>query len=182
MADAIRASFARVWGLRLVYVALCLVIILFALLPLQTEPRLWVGPNLMLALTFAWALRRPELVPIPLVAVMFLLSDFLQMRPPGLLSALAVIATARLQGRARIMRERSILREWFSAGIAVLVVLFGYRVLLGVFFIDRPQLVVTLSEAVMTIAFLPVMVAFSSLFFGIRRAAVGEVDSLGHRL
>ena len=45
------------------------------------------GPDLMLAFTFAWVLRRPDYVPVLLIAAIFLLEDMLLMRPPGLWTA-----------------------------------------------------------------------------------------------
>lgn len=182
MAEAIRASLPRIWGLRAAYAGLFLVLMMFGLLPLETLPRLWAGPDLMLSLTVVWAIRRPELVPTLLIAALFLLSDLLQMRPPGLMAAIAVFALHRLKRRARAMRDRNFLAEWLAASVTTAVVLLGYRLALGLFLLDKPQLSVTLSQMVMTIAFYPVTAAFSILFFGLRRAAVGEVDSLGHRL
>ncbi|PJE30460.1 hypothetical protein PSM7751_03237 [Pseudooceanicola marinus] len=182
MADAIRASAPRQWALRVAYAALCLALIMFALLPLETVPRLWAGPDLLLGLTLVWSLRRPELAPLPLIAAIFLLSDLLQMRPPGLMAAIATYVIYRTQRRARPMRDRSFLAEWMTASIAATLVLLGYWLALGLFFLDKPPVPVVLTQLVMTALFYPVLAAFSSAVFGLRRAALGEVDSLGHRI
>lgn len=182
MADVIRASATRMWALRGAYAALCLVLIMFALLPLETTPRLWAGPDLLLCLTMVWSLRRPELAPLPLIAAIFLLSDLLQMRPPGLMAAIATFVIHRTQRRARFMRDRAFLAEWLSASIACAFVLLGYWLALGLFFIDRPPFTIVASQLAMTVVFYPVLAGLSAFFFGLRRTAVGEVDSLGHRI
>lgn len=182
MADAIRTSATRQWALRGAYAALCLGLIMLSLLPLQTVPRLWAGPDLLLGLTLVWSLRRPELAPLPLIAAIFLLSDLLQMRPPGLMAAIATYVIYRTQRRARTMRDRTFATEWVTAAVAAACVLLGYWLALGLFFLDKPPLPVTLSQLVMTALFHPILAALSAAFFGLRRAALGEVDSLGHRI
>lgn len=182
MAEAIRASMPRTWGLRLVFTGLFLLLIMFALMPLETTPRMLAGPDLTLALTLVWAIRRPELVPTPLLAVLFLLEDLLTMRPPGLYAAIAVFCVHRLKRRSRAMRDRTFLAEWLAAAITTTIILLGYRLALGLFMLDTPGLVVTLSQLAATILVYPILAGVSVLLFGLRRAAVGEVDSLGHRL
>jgi rod shape-determining protein MreD len=56
-------SRSRLWVMRLSFVALALVILFFHLLPLETTPRPWAGPDLLLGFACAWGLRRPEYVP-----------------------------------------------------------------------------------------------------------------------
>ncbi|QPM91921.1 rod shape-determining protein MreD [Pseudooceanicola algae] len=182
MADAIRASVPRIMGLRLAFVALYIGLMMFSLLPLETVPRLLAGPDLMLALTLVWAIRRPELVPSPMLAVLFLFSDLLLMRPPGLLAALSLFLIHRLKRYSRAMRERTFLTEWLAASVTCAVILLSYRLGLVLFVLDRPQIAVTLSQLVATVAIYPAASVFSNLFFGLRRAAVGEVDNLGHRI
>ena len=64
------------WMMRAVYLGLCIFVIFLHLLPLDTQPRAWAGPDLMLALTFAWTLRRAEYVPPLLVAAIFQIVRF----------------------------------------------------------------------------------------------------------
>ena len=182
MAEAIRSSLTRVMSLRIAFVALYMALMMFSLLPLETVPRLLAGPDLMLALTLVWAIRRPELVPGPMLAVLFLLGDLLLMRPPGLMAAIALLGVHRLKRHARAMRDRTFLAEWLAAATTCAAILIGYRLALILFFLDRPQIAVTLSQLIATVLAYPVVSVFSNLFFGLRRAAVGEVDNLGHRI
>ena len=88
---------ARIWGMRGMFLALALVLIFIKLLPLDFQPRVWAGPDLLVALTFAWVLRRPEFVPALTVGLVFLLADLLFLRPPGLFAALMVLGTQTLK-------------------------------------------------------------------------------------
>ena len=62
------------------FTALMAAIAFAHLLPLDPGPGRFPGPDVMLLLTIAWLLRRPEAVPLALVAVLFLLADFLLQR------------------------------------------------------------------------------------------------------
>ena len=68
-------TLTRVWGMRLAFALIVCVVLFFHLLPLETTPRRWVAPDLILAFAFAWSLRRPDSVPAPVLAGLFLLTD-----------------------------------------------------------------------------------------------------------
>ena len=73
---------SRTWPMRAAFVALSLALIFVHLLPLETVPRKWAPPDILLAFAFAWVLRRPDYVPALLVAGVFLMADLLLQRPP----------------------------------------------------------------------------------------------------
>ena len=62
MAEHAAASPARIWSMRAIYVVISLGILLLELLPQQTMPRTFAGPDMILLLTFTFALRRPEFI------------------------------------------------------------------------------------------------------------------------
>jgi rod shape-determining protein MreD len=163
------------------YVLLALVILFWQLLPLSTMPSIWAGPDILMALTFAWALRRPEFVPLALIAAVMLLADFLLQRPPGLLAALVLIGSEQLKTRAIGLRDASFAGEWVAAGLVVIAVALLNRVILTVAMVDQAPLGLTLSQAVLTILAYPVVVFVSHLFFGVRRLAPGDDDAIGSR-
>ena len=61
---------------RMLYIGIGLIIIFYQLLPLKTTPPTWVGPDLLMAITIVYAIRRPAYIPIGSVALLFLFSDF----------------------------------------------------------------------------------------------------------
>ncbi|WP_343245409.1 hypothetical protein [Sulfitobacter faviae] len=56
-------SRSRLWVMRLSFVALALVILFFHLLPLETTPRAWAGPDLLLGFACAWGFDGPNTCP-----------------------------------------------------------------------------------------------------------------------
>jgi len=173
---------ARVWVMRSLYLGLSFFIIFLHLLPLTTSPNRWVAPDLMMALTFAWAMRRPEYVPALCVGGIILLADLLFQRPPGLTAGLIVVGAETLRARAVANRDMPYLVEWMSVAGVMIGVVLAQRLLLAIFFIPAPALSLVLQELMMTIALYPVVVMLSHFVFNVRRPSPGEVDSLGQRL
>lgn len=182
MAENLLISPARVWTMRGVYICICLGILLLELLPLQTEPRKFAGPDLILLMTFTFAVRRPEFVPAWAVGLTLLLADFLLHRPPGLMAGLTVVASEALRARSDNLRTLPFSVEWLTAAIATLGVLIGYRIVLAIFVIPQAPLLLASSQMVSTALAYPLFVLGSVALFGVRRVAPGEVDTMGHRI
>ncbi|WP_371060538.1 rod shape-determining protein MreD [Rhodosalinus sp. 5P4] len=167
------------WMRRASYLALSLLILFFQLLPLDTGTPRWAPPDLLVALTFAWAVRRPDFVPALSVAAMMLLADLLLQRPPGLLAALVVLGAEWLKRRAPELRDDSFLTEWLSVASVIVVVSLGYRVVLNLLAVAQPQLGLYLMQLLMTMAVYPVVVGICYLFFGLQKPAASDLDTRG---
>ncbi|MCP4819156.1 MAG: rod shape-determining protein MreD [Shimia sp.] len=161
--------FSRKWGMRLLLALLCLTFIFLKLMPFSTAPQLWTGPDWMVVFCLAWAARRPDYTPAWLVALLFLLADFLFLRPPGLGAFVMVIAVEMLKRRAPSLRDATFVTEWATAAAVMVLAALGARTILTVFFLDRPSLGLTLIQALMNVATYPLVVLFSQLLFGVRR-------------
>ena len=175
-------SAARVWGMRAMYLALALVVIFANLLPLDFQPRVWAGPDLLVAFTFAWVLRRPEFVPALAVGLVFLLADLLFLRPPGLFAALMVLGTQTLKTRSRNLRDQSFLMEWLAVAGVFLTLSLANRLVLAVLLIPQAPLGLTIIHVVMTLICYPFVVMISQLVVGVRKASPGDLDRLGQRI
>lgn len=171
----------QLWMRRAAYVALSLGIIFFHLLPLETTPRRWAGPDLLLALTAVLSLRRPEAVPVLSVALVMLLADLLFQRPPGLWAALVVLSSAWLKRRARSLRDAPFIAEWLTAAVAFGGVALGYRLALGVTMTPTTSLGLSLIQAMMTALFYPAVVLAVRLVLGARAPRRGEGEGMGAR-
>ncbi len=57
-----------VWLCRALFAVLAAVLLFLRLLPLGSVAGGWPGPDLLMCLTFAWVLRRPDYVPALLIA------------------------------------------------------------------------------------------------------------------
>lgn len=172
---------SRVWIMRATYLALCTFLIFMNLLPLDTSTRAWIGPDLILALTCAWVVRRPEFAPMVLVAPVFLMSDFLFQMPPGLWAAIVVIGTQTLRSRAAVLRDLAFPAEWFTVAVTLTVMVLGNQVTLALLLVDRPPLSMSLMQLAMTLVFYPLVAFGSQVIFGVRKQTPGDVDALVNR-
>lgn len=175
MADGARP---HPYSMNVIYVLLCLTLIFLHLLPLDTLPRGWAGPDLMLAFTCAWVLRRPDYVPPALIALVFLLADLLFQRPPGLWAALVLVATETLRGRAPGLRDLTFPVEWLNVATTLVLMTLGYRIILGLLLVPQTPLGLTLMQMIATLAFYPVAVLLSQLAFGVRKLGPGDIDPM----
>ncbi|SLN68402.1 hypothetical protein ROJ8625_03546 [Roseivivax jejudonensis] len=175
----IDAAILRLWTLRIAYVALCLAVMFFSLLPLDMTPGRVAGPDLIVALTFAWALRRPDVVPTLLVAAMALLADLVFQRPPGLWAALTVAMTESLKMRERYTREPAFALEWVSVTVGLIVMALIYQIVQLLLIIPTANGTLLLMQTVLTVLVYPAVVAVSLVVFGLRRSRPGDGDRVG---
>ncbi|SFL10619.1 rod shape-determining protein MreD [Shimia haliotis] len=165
---------SRVWGMRVLFAALCLAFIFLKLTPFSTAPQLWTGPDWMVVLSLAWAARQPDYTPAWLIAGMFLLADFLLMRPPGLGAFVMVIAVEVQRRRAPSIRDATFVTEWATAAGLMLATALAARLIMLVVFVDPPSLGLTLIQVLMNFATYPLVVLLSQVLFGVRRQAARD--------
>ena len=171
----------RIWLMRLFYLGLCTLLTFFNLLPLDTHPGSWAGPDLILALSCAWVLRRPEFVPSALIALVFLLTGLLFQMPPGLWAAFVVLGTETLRARAPGLRDLTFAAEWVTVAVTLIIMTLANQVVLGVLLVQRPPLGLNLMQLFMTLAAYPLVVYVSQIAFGVRKQTPGDVDALMSR-
>ena len=172
----------QIWTGRAAFTALAGLIIFLYLLPLDTRPDTWPVPDFMLLIAVVWAARRPDYAPVTLIAAIFLLTDLLFQRPPGLWAGLVVILTETLRRRARQIRNMPLLLEWVFVAVGMVAISFAYRIALAIVVMPQAPLQLTIIQLIMTIVAYPVIVGAAHLLFGVSRPAPGQTDSLGHRL
>lgn len=172
----------RTWGYRGVFVGLVLALALARLMPSGGAMGALPGPDLILAITFAWVLRRPGYVPAWLVVALFLLLDLLLHRPPGIGALTVLLATEFLRARQALSRSLSFAMEWALVTAVMLAAVAGQQLVMGLFFVPRPPLGLDLLRALFTAAIYPLAVVATHSIFGVRKASPGEVDALGARL
>jgi rod shape-determining protein MreD len=167
--------------MRMLFGVLCLLLIFLHLLPLQLLPRGWAGPDVMLALTFAWVLRRPDFVPPLLIAGLFLLTDLLFQRPPGLWAALVLLGSQTLRAREPGLRDLTFAVEWVSVATTLVAMTLGYRIILAILMVDQAPLGLSLMQLVLTLMVYPVVALISHTAFGVRKIAPGDIDAFESR-
>ncbi|MDK3072188.1 rod shape-determining protein MreD [Sedimentitalea sp. JM2-8] len=171
----------HIWIMRLWFVALALLILFFHLLPLQTMPRRWAPPDLLIAFTFAWSVRRPDFVPAFSVAAVMLLADLMLQRPPGLLAMLVVLGSEHLKSRFAGAGETGFMGEWISVSLVILIVAILHRLILTVTLVDQAQLSLSLIQMMMTMAAYPAVALLTQSVMGVRRLSPNTAETMGSR-
>ncbi|MEY8827441.1 rod shape-determining protein MreD [Sedimentitalea sp. XS_ASV28] len=172
---------SHTWAMRLWFLVLCAVIIFFHLMPLETTPRNWAPPDLLIAFILAWALRRPDYVPALSVAAVILMADLLFQRPPGLMALLVVLGCEFLKSRANSHGETSFIVEWFNVCVVIAGITVLDRLILTMTLVDRAPLSLHLIQMVLTMAIYPLAAFVTQTLLGVRRPSPGNSDALGNR-
>ncbi|WIY26410.1 rod shape-determining protein MreD [Parasedimentitalea psychrophila] len=173
---------AHVWIMRAAFPALALLIMFFHLLPLDTVPRKWAPPDLLVASALAWSLRRPDYLPTVLLAVTLLLADLMFQRPPGLLALLVLLACEYLKPRALSHRDTGFAAEWLSVSLVLTAITVLNRMALALVGVQQAPFGLILIQMILTIAAYPLVVLVSQSILGVRRMSSTELETLGIRL
>lgn len=173
---------AKVWINRMVFVALAFVIIVVQLVPLDMRPAIWAAPDFLLAATLAWVARRPDYLPVFVIAAIFLMTDLLFQRPPGLWAALVVILTEAIRKRARGIRNMPLALEWGTIAFGIVAITVANRMILAVVVTPQAPLGLTLIQMIATILSYPLVVLVAHVVFGISRPTPGQFDGKGQRI
>ena len=161
-----------------VYFCIGLFIIFFQILPLQTTPQTWSGPNVLLAFFAAIATKRPEFTTSFLIASIFLIEDFFLMRPPGLMSSLAVVGFYFLERKFRNQEVSSLISDLGSvATILTFIIILSYFISV-LLFIPSAGFRLTLMELIMTLAIYPI---FSILIGSFDKLDPTDTEKIIHR-
>ncbi len=169
----------RVRGL---YVGLAFLILFVQTLPITFSFSHFLAPDVLLAITFAWVLRRPDAITPLVIGVVFLANDFILHRPPGLWTAIVLIACVFLQGRIPRLKDAVYSIE-FGLVIGMMIVCFlGYQILLVVTFSGAQPPLPSILQLITTIVIYPLVTFGSRRMFGLSRLSttdrnIGRVSS-----
>jgi len=172
----------RRWLYALAYLGLAMLLVFLHILPVQVGPRGYPGPDLLLCITFAWVLRRPQFLPTALVAAVFLATDLLFLRPPGLWAALVVLGVEFLRSREATSREVPFPLEWALVAGVMVALMLSNRLILAIFMVERTGFGITALQLVATILAYPLIVMIFRFVFGIEKMSPGELDAQGRPL
>ncbi|WP_415182718.1 rod shape-determining protein MreD [Phaeovulum sp.] len=163
---------------RMLFVAMAAGILFLHLLPLSPGADRSPGPDLTLALTLVWVVRRPRYVPVLLIAAVFFLEDLLFLRPPGLWTLIVVLATEFLRSRETTLRQLPFISEWLIVGALMVVMLLANRLVLALVVVPQPTLEQTLLQMQATLIAYPLVALVSQVVFKLRRVP-GDIDEAG---
>ena len=165
-----------------IYLLVVLALLFLRLLPLGDGAARLPGPDLLLCLTLAWLLRRPDYLPALLIAAVFFVEDLLLMRPPGLWTAVVLLGTEVLRSRIALTRELSFLLEWLFIGMLMMAMFLAYRLVHVVTLMPQPGFGYAMVQVLASIMVYPAVVWLSFVTLGVHKPGMGEVDKMGRRL
>ena len=160
---------------QVIYFCIGLLIIFFQILPLQTTPQTWSGPNILLVFFAAIVSKRPEFISSFLIASIFLIEDFFLMRPPGLMSALTVLGFYFLKRKFQNQEVNSFIFSWASVTTCLTIILLLYYFISVILFIPSAGFKLTLMELIVTLALYPI---FSILIGSLDKLNLTEAEKI----
>lgn len=152
------------------------------MLPLSTLPPRVPGPDLLVCLVATFVLRRGDYAPAWAIVLVMLLEDFLTMRPPGLWALIVLFGSQFLRSRANLTRDLPFWLEWAMVSAVVVAMTLVYRLVLAIFMVPQVGPGPVMLQIVITLLTYPLFVLAAHFAMGLRKAAPGQVDALGHRL
>ena len=172
---------AGFWGYRTAYVVFASFLIVLKLLPIDPGPGQLPGPDLLLVLTLSWVVVRSDLLPVFLVAAVFLISDLLLMRPPGLWTAFTILACEFIRTRRVLLRNAPFLIEWVLIASVITGMTVAQTLVLSIFAVPQPAFGLTVIRLIFTILAYPLVVLLMGRALGLSKTS-GERESIGGRL
>ena len=170
------------WGYRALFLSLALLLLFLRLLPLGSDAGAFPGPDLLLCLIMAWVMRRPDFLPLGLIVLVVLVEDLLLMRPPGLWTALVVLATEFIRSRVALTRELNFAVEWLLVTGLMVGMLLAYRIVFALALLPQPPFGYSVVQTLWSAVAYPFVVVASRLVLDLRKPATGETDDFGRRL
>jgi rod shape-determining protein MreD len=166
-----RASF------RALFVAVAAGFVFVRILPFMGAGDRFPAPDLLVILAFSWVLRRPDYLPVWLIAGIGLLADILFMRPPGLWAAATVLGTEFLRKRSHLTAEQPFPVEWLLVAGTLAAMYLGQALILGILMVPQPSFGASILELLASVAFYPLVVMATAFVFGVRPPTPTERDA-----
>ena len=165
----VREGALEVWAYRGLATVLIFGWIFLTLLPFGGSSFGLPWPDLAFCLMIAWILRRPELLPFPLVVALGLVMDFLFFKVPGAWTLILLVSTEVLRKSSEQEGNSGFVYETIAVIGTVFGAFLGHRALLALFGAPQPPLGGTLLELVFTLLAYPLVVLATVFIFRIRR-------------
>ncbi|MFA9229848.1 MAG: hypothetical protein RIR95_136 [Pseudomonadota bacterium] len=189
----------NIWIHRILFVVIALTLLFWRLLPLEHSSQLqcaatdqsclfraWIvrlpGPDILLCIVFAWTMRRPDFLPVILIAGVVLLEDLILLRPPGLWTALVIIAAEFVRSRVILTRELNFWVEWLLVSGLMLAMLLIYRLVFALVLLPQTGFGFAIVQVIGSIICYPAVVFLSRVVLDLHKPAMGEIDAYGRRM
>ena len=157
------------WLYYLIFAGLALGILLMQLVPVGNGISAIPGPDLLSCLVFVWVQRRPDFVPLLLLASVLLAADFILMRPPGLWAALTLVGAEFLRRQQIGGKHLTFFAEWGAVAGVVFGITLAHWALNALVAAPPVLLLVGLLQAFVTCLAYPIVLALSQTLLNVRK-------------
>ena len=151
----------RIFRLRLTYLLIVMLMVLFQTMPIHTSIDQFAMPDIPLVITFAWVMRRPDVMDPILITIAFLFADMILQRPPGLWTVIALCGSMFLRSRTIYFKEAIFFYEWLMIAIVVIFCFTAHQFLLLLTFLPTHDLALLVKQALFTIMLYPIFIWLS---------------------
>lgn len=167
------------WTIPVCFLLFSFALVFINLVPQNLTPARFAGPDLVMATSLAIVMRRPDLLPVWVIAVAVLMADFLLSRPLGLSAFVTVVASEIVRANRHSFLDMFFLMEWFIVGLLVVMAALAQQFLLSFVLMPGHAWGSVFAQALLTILCYPVMVMAGNIFFGIKRRTVHDGQKIG---
>lgn len=154
----VKDSALRIFWLRLTYLLIALSLILLQTLPIHTSQYQFIKPDFLLIITYAWIMRRPDVMGPILITIAFLFTDFILQRPPGLWTLITLCGSMFLKMRVLDFKEVVFFYEWLLVAIVVTLNFILYHFALLLTFLPMHNLKLYILHAFLTLITYPIFI------------------------
>lgn len=169
---------ARLAGLA-TYLLAAFALLFWRLMPVSPGGIGWPGPDLLLALTMMWIMRRPDQLPALAVAITALIEDLVLMRPPGLWAGIMLLGSEAARNRRSRWREHGFMIEWLRVSVLMGMMMLAARIAQIMVMLPVPPLGMVLMQLIATILAYPAVALFGRMIPGLSRVSAAEAERLG---
>lgn len=162
---------------RTLFAGIAAIVVFLRILPFGSGGGGMPAPELLTLMTFAWVLRRPEYVPVLLIAGVHLAADILFLRPLGLWTALVLLGTEFLRRRAQVSTELPFPVEWLLVSVTLAALSVMQVAILGLLAVPQPGPGSALLQVMVSAMFYPLVVVVTAFGLGVRPPAPAERDA-----
>jgi len=165
----------RIWLYQALFLALAFALMSISMMPPRSQQPVLPQPDILFCLIAAWTMRQPDYVRPVMIIVTVLLSEIMFLKPPGLWTALVLLATEFLRSSVDRIRYQAFTFEWilFSATFAAAMIL--YQLVLVITFVPVLEPGSAALHVLVTIIAYPVIVMISNTVFRVRKAGPAEL-------
>ena len=157
------------WVQRFFYFIFSLLLIVWLIVPQNPLKQTIPTPDFLFCLTLAIIFRRPNVLPIVLIGLVFLVTDILFNRPIGLWTAIVLITTEFARTQFWRYNDANFITTWLFVSLLIMISTFTHMIVLNIFLISQAEFWHYLIWAMLTILIYPIMFCISFLIVGFDR-------------